>query len=89
MKLIGNWRKAHRFGSVRIAAVGALLGGIGALLSGIGDIAPWLHIATQWINSIPRWVLFLGGAAFCVTFIIARVLMQRKLHERDYRARVK
>ena len=80
MKLIDDWRKAHRFSSVWIAvigAVGALLGGIGALLSGVGAIAPWLHAFSEWVNAIPRWVTWFGGFAFCVGFIIARIVRQR------------
>lgn len=80
MKFINDWRKAHRYSSVWVAiigALGALLGGIGALLSGVGAIAPWLHTFAEWANEIPRWVIWFGGFAFCVGFIIARIWQQK------------
>lgn len=85
-KLIDDWRKAHHFGSVQVAlvgAVGALLGGVGSLLSGIGDIAPWLHVASEWIDTIPRWVVWFGAMAFCCGFIIARIFRKKRYYECD------
>ena len=69
IKLIDDWRKGRKFSSVWVAAIGAFLGGIGALMSGVSDIWPWLHV---WVNTMPRWMIWAGGAAFAVLFIIAR-----------------
>lgn len=66
MRLVDDWRKAHHFGSVQIAAVGALLGGIGAILSGVADILPWMHV-------MPRWMIWAGGSLVCILIGIARL----------------
>lgn len=69
MKLIDDWREAHRFGSVQVAALGALLGGIGAVLSGVADIWPWMHV-------MPRWLIWTGGALICACIVAVRLFVR-------------
>lgn len=74
MKLIDDWKQAHKFGSVQIAGAGALLGYLAAGLIASGA-------AAQWVGIIPIWAVFGLGALICTLVVVARVLQRGSKHD--------
>ncbi len=66
MKMIQNWRSAHKMRSVQVAGVGAIAGAVGAGLAASGAIVPWLGL-------IPNWAVFAGGAVICALTVLGRL----------------
>lgn len=74
MRLIDDWKQAHKFGSVQIAGAGALLGYLAAGLIASGA-------AAQWVGIIPIWAVFGLGALICTLVVVARVLQRTPKHD--------
>ncbi|MGA0588106.1 hypothetical protein ACO2Q2_13395 [Dyella sp. KRB-257] len=74
MKLIDDWKQAHKFGSVQIAGSGALLGYLAAGLIASGA-------AAQWVGLIPMWAVFGLGAFICTLVVLARILQRSPKHD--------
>jgi len=69
MKLIPNWKKAHKLASIRIAGSGFGLMSLGAGLALSGS-------AAQWIGVIPNWAIFVVAAVICASTVIGRIFMR-------------
>jgi protein-S-isoprenylcysteine O-methyltransferase Ste14 len=67
MKLIDNWRKAHKFWSVRLAVIAALLGTVEQMLPYLGDFLP------------PQWFSILNIVVMLAA-VVARLVAQPKAH---------
>ncbi len=59
--LIADWKQAHRFLSVQIAGLGALLTGV------------WSQVPDDIKNHFPSWLVSVFSAAILLSIIAARV----------------
>lgn len=66
MKLIPEWKQAHKMRSVQVAGSGAFAGAVAAGLCASGA-------AAQWVGLIPTWAVFAGGAVICALVVLARL----------------
>lgn len=70
MKLVDDWRQAHKLRSVQVAGTGALAGAVAAGLAASGAAAAWIGV-------IPTWAVFAGGSLICLLTIAARLEKQK------------
>ena len=75
MQLISDWKKAWRFWSVQLAAVGALLT---TALIALPDVAigAWAVLPAEMKAAIPSEYMPLLGVAVFVLSMVARVIKQ-------------
>jgi hypothetical protein len=65
MRLVDDWKRAHRWITMRVSA------GAVALATG------WTAVPQEWRDAIPKWVLVLAFAAYALTIMGGRVVKQK------------
>lgn len=76
MKLIENWKVAHRYWSVRLSAAGALLmGGLGTLSTAFPGA--WASVPQDTRDKLPSWL----GFAVLGAVMVARMVRQKDHHD--------
>lgn len=65
MKLVDDWRRAHRWITMRISAAAL------ALATG------WTTIPEDWRDAVPKWVLVAAFAAYALAMMGGRVVKQK------------
>lgn len=60
MRLVTDWKQAHKWLSVQIATFGFLGSAIGAALASTGAVVPWFAVLKGWQVFAMASVVFLG-----------------------------
>lgn len=76
MRLVTDWKQAHKWLSVQIAAFGFLGSAIGSALAATGAVVPWFAVLKAWQVFAMASVVFLG-------VLIGRVWRQEFNHHED------
>jgi len=65
MKLVEDWKRAHRWLTMRISAAALALS------------TAWTQAPQEWRDAIPKWVLVACFAAFALAIMGGRVVQQK------------
>lgn len=78
MKLIPNWRKAHRMASMQLAAIGSLLTSV---LIAVPDVAvyAWNMLPAEFRSWVPPQYMPLVGVVIFALSMLARVVQQKSV----------
>lgn len=64
MRLVDNWRIAHRWFTMRLSALALAL------------VPVWALIPQEWRDSVPKWVLMLLFGGYAMAIMGGRVVKQ-------------
>lgn len=73
IRLIADWKQAHKWMSVRLSSAGAVLSGLGFGLSMAGG-------AANWFGTLPLWIVCLIALVIFTCAALGRILTLERKH---------